>query len=189
VYKNKKFPVQLFFFFENLEIFYWTSTVLKANHSICYLPNNTAKSLAAILKFESSLNRSQLVEMSAIDMSTNKKFKEEDFLFFFNKNKKLIFYIFYIFSIQQRITFFLPVVNSVCSIESYFSNANWLERETAEMYGVNFLFKKDSRNLLLDYTILENPLLKSYPCIGTTEVVYNPLQDNVTYCETQHVEL
>jgi NADH:ubiquinone oxidoreductase subunit C len=57
------------------------------------------------------------------------------------------------------------------------------------MYGVNFLFKKDSRNLLLDYTILENPLLKSYPCIGTTEVVYNPLQDNVTYCETQHVEL
>ena len=57
------------------------------------------------------------------------------------------------------------------------------------MYGINMYGKLDSRNLLLDYTMIENPLLKSYPCVGVTEVFYNPLEDCVSYYPNTSVEL
>jgi NADH:ubiquinone oxidoreductase subunit C len=57
------------------------------------------------------------------------------------------------------------------------------------MYGIFFLKKKDSRNLLLDYGVLENPFLKSFPSIGYEEVYFDTVEKNVTYAAIAAVEL
>lgn len=75
------------------------------------------------------------------------------------------------------------------SLDDVFSNSSWLEREFSEMYGVFFYKKKDIRNLLLDYGVLENPMLKDFPNTGFKEVIYDHLDKNIKYIDTVHVEL
>lgn len=182
----KKFPIQLFFFFNKSTIFFWTSKTLKKNHYLCYLPNETLLSLASILKHELYLNNSQLIEASAIDLTNQKDFKK---LFFLKKENLIIYYSFYFFYIKQRITFFFKKNKKINSIDFYFSNANWLEREFSEMYGIFFKNKKDIRNLILDYGILENPMLKQYPTSGFEEIYFDPIEKNVKYVSNSHVNL
>jgi NADH:ubiquinone oxidoreductase subunit C len=64
-----------------------------------------------------------------------------------------------------------------------------LERETSEMFGVNFYNKKDIRKLLLDYSKLENPLLKDFSVEGVSEVFYDFFEDQVVFINNDSVEL
>jgi NADH-quinone oxidoreductase subunit C len=57
------------------------------------------------------------------------------------------------------------------------------------MFGINFYFKVDARNLLLDYSQNENPLLKRFPVTGFKEVHYSILADAVIYQNSAAVEL
>jgi hypothetical protein len=57
------------------------------------------------------------------------------------------------------------------------------------MYGVNYFFKKDVRKLLLDYSSLENPMLKIYPTEGFFDVFYNFFDNQVITIESSSVEL
>ena len=57
------------------------------------------------------------------------------------------------------------------------------------MFGVNYYFKKDLRKLLLDYSSLENPMLKVYPSEGFFDVFYNFFDNQVTSGEISVVEL
>ena len=75
------------------------------------------------------------------------------------------------------------------SIDLVYNNAGWIERETSEMFGINYSFKKDLRKLLLDYSTLENPLLKLYPSEGFFDVFYNFFDNQVTAGEISSVEL
>ena len=75
------------------------------------------------------------------------------------------------------------------SIESFFPNASWLERETAEMYGIYFFNKNDSRKLLLDYSKNENPLLKNYPVEGYSQVFFSFFENQVVIQNSTSVEL
>lgn len=199
---DDKFPIVIFLIFEKTQIFYWKSNVLKKNHTVCFLKNECIGPLASILRYELSLSDSQLLEYTAYDFTkkpfdynlfknNNEFINEKKFFLFFNSNKKFLSCNFYFFYIKQRITFFFNVsnVNNILSIENYFSNSNWLEREISEMYGIFFINKKDSRNLLLDYSILSNPMLKSFPSTGYKEVYYNNLKKNVVYSSNLSVEL
>lgn len=78
---------------------------------------------------------------------------------------------------------------SLYSIERFYKNANWLEREAAEMYGILFREKRDIRKLLTDYSNFENPLLKSYPSEGFFDVFYNFFDDQVVLSNNSVVEL
>src|SRR5687767_12079679 len=51
------------------------------------------------------------------------------------------------------------------------------------MYGVFFLFKNDSRKLLLDYARLENPLLKDFSSDGIKDIFYNLILFDREICE------
>lgn len=66
------------------------------------------------------------------------------------------------------------------TIAEIFVNANWLEREIAELHGIFFSHKKDLRNLLLPYGDTSSPMLKSYPSIGTREIFYDATTDLLT---------
>jgi NADH-quinone oxidoreductase subunit C len=53
-----------------------------------------------------------------------------------------------------------PVVPAMTQV---WKGANWLERETAEMFGIVFEGHPDPRNLLLDDDVRIHPLLKAHP--------------------------
>ena len=57
------------------------------------------------------------------------------------------------------------------------------------MFGLNFYFKKDIRKLLMDYSCIENPLLKSYPTEGKIDIFYNFFEDQVVTNFNESIEL
>ena len=67
----------------------------------------------------------------------------------------------------------------VGTVSELFSNSSWLEREVAELHGVQFSFKKDLRNLMLQYGDTSNPFRKSFPSIGFRETTYDVISDSV----------
>jgi len=54
-----------------------------------------------------------------------------------------------------------------------------LEREVAELSGINIKDKKDLRNLMLQYGDSSSPFQKSFPSIGLKEMYYNPIKDTI----------
>lgn len=58
-----------------------------------------------------------------------------------------------------------PVVDSVVSV---WATANWLERETYDMYGIRFAGHPDLRRMLLDDDFEGYPLLKSFHQVPQT---------------------
>jgi NADH:ubiquinone oxidoreductase subunit C len=57
------------------------------------------------------------------------------------------------------------------------------------MYGFFFSLKKDGRKLLLDYSKIENPLIKDFPSEGFNNVFYNFFFNQVTTIKNEVVEL
>lgn len=130
--------------------------------------------------------------MFAYDLSsnTNLNYKHETALYKMPiLNNCLIVYNFHTILTQQR--FFVFVLNtpkqnvnknslnwtSLNSIAELFLNANWLEREVAELHGIFFAGKKDLRNLMLQYGDTSAPMQKSYPTIGVREIFYDSVSD------------
>ena len=183
-----KFPVFIYFFFEKLNFSYWTSTTVKANHYICCVPAEVNQPLNSVLSHEFYLSKSQLLEATAFDL-TNQQLTDNDFFFFLKKNNVISLYSYFFFFLKKRITFFMHTSNKIKSAESFYSNANWLEREISEMFGVTFLLKKDSRNLLFDYGTNYNPFLKKFPATGHSEVVFNSFLKTTVYSPIATTEL
>lgn len=74
---------------------------------------------------------------------------------YYNYTNKLRLTLIYSYSITKN--------NELMSIDKLYENSQWLERETSEMFNVNYFFKKDTRSLLLDYPRKNFPLLKDFP--------------------------
>jgi len=74
----------------------------------------------------------------------------------------------------------------VPSAVGIFPAANWLERETFDMYGIAFVDHPDLRRLLTDYGFSGYPLRKDFPLTGYVELRYDEEQKRVVY---QPVEL
>ncbi len=73
----------------------------------------------------------------------------------------------------------------VASVVSVFAAANWLERETFDMYGVTFADHPDLRRLLTDYGFSGYPLRKDFPLTGYVEVRYDDELKRVVYQPVQ----
>lgn len=69
----------------------------------------------------------------------------------------------------------------VPSVVSVFPTANWLERETYDMYGILFSGHPDLRRILTDYGFEGYPLRKDFPLTGYKEVRYDDEQKRVVY--------
>ena len=63
------------------------------------------------------------------------------------------------------------------TVSDLYPNANWLEREVAELYGFLFDGKKDTRNLMLPYGDNSAPFQKFYPAVGKKELFFSALWD------------
>ena len=187
--KNYQMPLQLFLILEKATPIIFTAETLTPNHYIVYMSKNNFFLTAAILKNEFFSSKSSLIESSAIDSLNYNSINVETNIV--NLNRVLPFYLFYLYSLKTRLTIILNNANnnSIASIDKLYKNANWLEREAAEMYGIYYKNKKDCRKLLLDYTKDENPMLKDFPTEGTNDIFYNFFEDQVIFDCNNTVEL
>ena len=190
--KNFFFPLNIFYTLQTTKPIVWTSQINLPNHYFIFLPNTWQFSLNKILQKDLFLSQTQLIETSAID--TLKYFKiNSDFDLFIKKNRLILFYTYFSFFNKLRLTFLFlnNKTNNTkfTSIDSIFKNANWLEREVAEMYGVYFHLKSDTRKLLLDYTFTEFPMLKDFTCENSQDVFYNIFDEKVSYIRNNIIEL
>ena len=192
MYKKYVFPLQIFLILEKMNILFWNSKSLTPNSYICLLSYKWFYLLNLILKNELFLNSSFLIENTAVDTrymnGVNNKIN-----LFFNSNKVLNLYSYYFLNLKLKIIFLINLKNNykpyLYSVDKIYKNANWLERETSEMYGVLFYFKHDIRKLLLDYSKLDNPLLKDFSSEGIQDVFYNFFENQVTINKSEIVEL
>lgn len=191
-------PIQLFIVFEKLNSKFWISKKLNSNHHLMLIPSNWFYSINIFIRKELLLANSTLIENSAIDTSYyNLETNQNDLNInsienYFFKNKILIFYNYYNYYLKSKLTLFIILTNlnkSLDSIDRIFSNANWLERETSEMYGINYKWKIDTRKLLLDYSKIENPMLKEFQSEGLQDAFYNIFENQVVVLKNETVEL
>ena len=93
--------------------------------------------------------------------------------------------IYLMLSLHQniRIQIIVPVEEgeSLPSVISLFSSANWYERETWDMYGISFCDHPNLTRILTDYTFEGHPLRKDFPLSGYVQVRYDEAQKEVIY--------
>lgn len=175
-----------------MNILFWSSKSLTPNSYVCLVNYKWFYTLNLILRNELFLNSSFLVENTAIDTrfmnGVNNKLN-----LFFNNNKLMAYYLYYFLNLKLKILFLVNLKNNykpyLYSIDKIYPSANWLERETSEMYGVLYYFKTDIRKLLLDYSKIENPLLKDFSSEGIQDVFFNFFENQVTINKSEIVEL
>jgi NADH:ubiquinone oxidoreductase subunit C len=185
------FPMQVYIIFENLEPMVYTHDNLTPNHYVMLFPKNEIYNLSCVFKNEIFFSFNYLSEISAVDTLKYSSFLPETDLLF-SKNRLLIYYIFYFYTLKTRLTifsFYNTADNNITSIERNYDNANWLEREVSEMFQVNFILKRDNRNLLLDYSQNEHPMLKDFPTEGYKDLYYNFIEENLVYVDHSYIEL
>jgi NADH:ubiquinone oxidoreductase subunit C len=154
--------------------------------------------MATHLRLSSLLYSCQLLDIFAYEVfKGNKLGSSENYDNLYNNVNKgvcsVLVYNFHVLNTQERLYIFVTNTLSinkstsvfrrsskVSSITELFFAANWLEREVSELHGVYIEFKKDLRNLMLQYGDSSSPFQKSFPSIGLKEMYYNPIKDTIT---------
>ena len=161
--------------------------LIRSDKNVCFfLPKKQLYFLTLHLKLSSLFYSTQLSDIFAYELPLSlNPVVAECLPINPSLTKQLLIYNFHSMLNQQR--FFIFVMNSptyliinpqpLMTISELFSNANWLEREVAELHGVFFSGKKDLRNLLLQYGDTSAPMQKSFPSVGTREIFYDSVTD------------
>jgi len=80
---------------------------------------------------------------------------------------------------RLRVKTFVDEITPLHSLVPIYSSANWLERETWDMFGVFFVHHPDLRRILTDYGFEGHPLRKDFPLSGFVEVRYDDSEKRV----------
>lgn len=187
--KEYRLPINMYIILEHASPVIYSSNTLQNNHFVILIDSIYLKSTAQIFKNEVHFAKSVLIESSSIDTLEYTKHTKE-FELFFKNSRILTFYIFYFYKLKLKVTLVCYNNNNPLeSIDLIYKNANWLEREVSEMFNVYFINKRDSRKLLLDYTLDINPMLKDYPTEGEFDCYYSHLENQVVLEHFDAVEL
>ena len=119
------------------------------------------------LKTDSELAYTFLVDVTALDNS-----QMESELMQFDYARFMVVYHLYSYQGQCRVRVKVPVHEndlSIPSVTALWQGANWLERETYDMFGINFEGHPDLRRILMPDDYEGHPLRKDYPLRGRGE--------------------
>ncbi len=84
-------------------------------------------------------------------------------------------------NIRVRVKITTDEDTPVPSVIDVYNSANWMERETWDMYGIYFTGHPDLRRILTDYGFEGHPLRKDFPLTGYVELRYDDEQKRVVY--------
>jgi NADH (or F420H2) dehydrogenase, subunit C len=83
---------------------------------------------------------------------------------------------------RVRVRVFLPDdVLEIPSVEPIWPAANWMERETYDMFGIHFTGHPDPRRILTDYGFEGYPFRKDFPLEGHLEIRYDEELRRIVY--------
>ena len=101
----------------------------------------------------------------------------------YTKNRFVINYVLISYKLNFRICVKISCnkFDKINSVSNIFLSANWLERETYDMYGIFFLNHLDLRRILTDYGFKGFPLRKDFPLIGYKQLRYDDIQNRLVY--------
>lgn len=90
-------------------------------------------------------------------------------------------YFFWSYKLSYRYTlkYFLNKEDLVLSLMQIYPNANWLEREVWDLFGIKFIYHQDLRRILTDYGFVGHPLLKLFPLTGFSELRYDDVLEKI----------
>ena len=126
-----------------------------------------AYAILEYLKTDPELAYTFLVDVTAIDNS-----RMESELMRFDYARFMVVYQLYSYQGQCRVRVKVPVYEndlSTPSVTGLWQGANWLERETYDMFGINFDGHPDLRRILMPDDFDGHPLRKDYPLRGRGE--------------------
>ena len=182
------FPLQCFIILEKININIWSHWKKNFNNFFLLLNFKNVLSLVNIINYEYFLNKSILVDHSVITIYQK---KNNFFLINFLSLKNISWYMFFFFSLKIKINLFVINMKSFFyfSLDKIFKNSNWLERESSEMYKIQYFLKTDKRNLLLEYSKIEYGLEKSYYSEGIYDIYYNFFENSIFINKNYSIEL
>jgi len=120
------------------------------------LPSNLPGVLK-FLKFSSTFKMGMLIDIVAID---------------FLKVRRLRFYLIYsLLNVKTglRVNVHTAIGSQkkqINTITAIFVNANWIEREIFDLFGIYFYKHPRLSKILSDYSLIGHPMLKDYPLAG-----------------------
>lgn len=181
--------------YNNKQIFLLNKEINGKNISIL-LNSNKLYYVCLHLKLSSFFYSNQLSEIFNYENALTHNSLNLNSKILKKNNESIVVYNFNI--LKNNIRIFLFIVNKskgiffkntrkkshLSSITELFLNANWLEREAAELSGIFFYGKKDIRNLMLQYGDTTAPFKKSYPSIGLREIFYDSVSDLLVQNQT-----
>lgn len=123
--------------------------------------------LMAFLKSDSELAYNFLADVTAVDYSVM-----EDVLMKYDYARFMVVYHLLSTETKERLRVKVPIHEkelSIPSMASIWKVANWLERETYDMFGIDFENHPDLRRILMPDDYEGYPLRKDYPLRGRGE--------------------
>lgn len=98
----------------------------------------------------------------------------------YSKSLELNYYFLsYKLASKYNLKHFLNKEDLILSLMEIYSNANWLERELWDLYGIKFIYHHDLRRILTDYGFIGHPLLKLFPLTGFFELRYDDTLEKI----------
>lgn len=188
MYRKYLFPLHIFLVLEKTDAIVWNSSKISQNSFFIYLSQNWFYTLNLMFKNELNFSNSSLIDITGFDskeLSLNKHI--------IASSKIILDYTYYFYKLKLRLNILINYseLNNtrLQSIDKVYSNSNWLEREVSEMYGINYIFKTDCRKLLLDYSCIENPMLKDFATEGNKSFFYSFFENQVIFQKNEIIEL
>lgn len=134
------------------------------------IPKEVIVKVFTFLRDAADLHFQQLIDITAADYpSRTQRFEVVYHLLSLQNNSRL------------RVKVCVEADETIPSLVTVFPCANWMERETWDMFGIAFSGHPDLRRLLTDYGFEGHPLRKDFPLTGYVEVRYDTEQKRVLY--------
>jgi len=116
--------------------------------------------IAEVAAWLKSKGFSMLMDVTAVDYLKARQLKKPE-------RFELIYYLFNLPSkLRVRLVVAVPEGDATApTLSGVFGDANWLEREVWDMYGIRFIGHPDPRRLLMYEEFSGHPLRKDYPLL------------------------